>query len=59
MLAAYGPEKAVDGNTSSGLSDVSISATGVVEGKSAWFGIDFGAETNRPVEKSSFIRPPT
>ena len=33
MLGAYGPEKAVDGNTSSRISDVSISATGVVEGK--------------------------
>lgn len=57
MLAAYGPEKAVDGNTSSELSDVSISATGVVEGKNAWFGIDFGAETNRPVEKIVIYTP--
>lgn len=57
MLAAYGPEKAVDGNTSSELSDVSISATGVVEGKTAWFGIDFGAETNRPVEKIVIYTP--
>lgn len=57
MLGAYGPEKAVDGNTSSELSDVSISATGVVEGKTAWFGIDFGKETNRTVEKVVIYTP--
>lgn len=57
MLAAYGPEKAVDGNTSSRISDVSISATGVVEGKTAWFGIDFGRETNRTIEKVVIYTP--
>lgn len=57
MLAAYGPEKAIDGNTSSELSDVSISATGLVDGKSAWFGIDFGPETNRTVEKVVIYTP--
>lgn len=57
MLEAYGPEKAVDGNTSSELSDVSISATGVVEGKTAWFGIDFGKETNRTLEKVVIYTP--
>lgn len=57
MLSAYGPEKAVDGNTSSELSDVSISATGVTEGKTAWFGIDFGPETNRTVEKVVIYTP--
>ena len=57
MLGAYGPEKAVDGNTSSELADVSISATGVVEGKNAWFGIDFGPETNRTVEKVVIYTP--
>lgn len=57
MLGAYGPEKAVDGNTSSELADVSISATGVVEGKNAWFGIDFGPETNRTVEKVAIYTP--
>ncbi|MZX02770.1 hypothetical protein GUA89_29735, partial [Escherichia coli] len=57
MLGAYGPEKAVDGNTSSRISDVSISATGVVEGKTAWFGIDFGRETNRTIEKVVLYTP--
>lgn len=57
MLGAYGPEKAVDGNTSSALADVSISATGVMEGKNAWFGIDFGQETNRTVEKVVIYTP--
>lgn len=57
MLDAYGPEKAVDGNTSSELADVSISATGVVEGKNAWFGIDFGAGANRTVEKVVIYTP--
>ena len=57
MLGAYGPEKAVDGNTSSKISDVSISATGVVEGKTAWFGIDFGRETNRTIEKVVIYTP--
>ena len=57
MLGAYGPEKAVDGNTSSELSDVSISATGVAEGKTAWFGIDFGKETNRTIEKVVIYTP--
>lgn len=57
MLGAYGPEKAVDGNTSSRISDVSISATGVVEGKTAWFGIDFGRETNRTIEKVVIYTP--
>lgn len=57
MLSAYGPEKAIDGNTSSELSDVSISATGIVEGKTAWFGIDFGPETNRTVEKVVIYTP--
>ena len=57
MLGAYGPKKAVDGNTSSRISDVSISATGVVEGKSAWFGIDFGRETNRTIEKVVIYTP--
>ncbi|WP_455564056.1 discoidin domain-containing protein, partial [Akkermansia massiliensis] len=57
MLDAYGPEKAVDGNTSSELSDVSISATGVAEGKTAWFGIDFGKETNRTIEKVVIYTP--
>lgn len=57
MLAAYGPEKAIDGNTSSELSAVSISATGVVEGKPAWFGIDFGQATNRTVEKVVIYTP--
>lgn len=57
MLGAYGPEKAVDGNTSSELADVSISATGVVEGKNAWFGIDFGAGANRTVEKVVIYTP--
>lgn len=57
MLGAYGPEKAVDGNTSSELANVSISATGVVDGKNAWFGIDFGQETNRTVEKIVIYTP--
>ena len=57
MLGAYGPEKAVDGNTSSKISDVSISSTGVVEGKTAWFGIDFGRETNRTIEKVVIYTP--
>lgn len=57
MLDAYGPEKAVDGNTSSALGDVSISATGVTEDKNAWFGIDFGKETNRPVSKIVIYTP--
>ena len=57
MLAAYGPEKAIDGNISSELSDVSISATGIVEGKAAWFGIDFGPETNRTLEKVVIYTP--
>lgn len=57
MLGAYGPKKAVDGNTSSRISDVSISATGVVEGKTAWFGIDFGRETNRTIEKVVIYTP--
>ena len=57
ILGAYGPEKAVDGNTSSELSDVSISATGVAEGKTAWFGIDFGKETNRTIEKVVIYTP--
>ena len=57
MLGAYGPEKAVDGNTSSRISDVSISATRVVEGKTAWFGIDFGRETNRTIEKVVIYTP--
>ena len=45
------------GNTSSALSDVSISATGVAEGKTAWFGIDFGKETNRTIEKVVIYTP--
>lgn len=57
MLNAYGPEKAVDGNASSELSDVSVSATGVAEGKTAWFGIDFGKETNRTIEKVVIYTP--
>lgn len=57
MLGAYGPEKAIDGNTSSELADVSISATGVTEGKNAWFGIDFGQETNRTMEKVVIYTP--
>ncbi|MFR4417155.1 MAG: hypothetical protein ACLT8E_07140 [Akkermansia sp.] len=39
------------------LSDVSISATGVAEGKTAWFGIDFGKETNRTIEKVVIYTP--
>lgn len=57
MLEAYGPEKAIDGNTSSELSDVSISATGVAEDKTAWFGIDLGKETNRTIEKIVIYTP--
>jgi len=57
MMGACGPEKAVDGNTSSELSEASISATGVIEGKTAWFGIDFGKETNRTIEKVVVYTP--
>ncbi len=56
-MGACGPEKAVDGNTSSEPSDASISATGVIEGKTAWFGIDFGKETNRTLEKVVIYTP--
>lgn len=56
-MDACGPEKAVDGNTSSELSEASISATGVIKGKNAWFGIDFGKETNRTIEKVVVYTP--
>lgn len=57
MLDAYGPEKAIDGNTSASLSDVSISATGVTEGKPSWFGLDFGQESNRTIDKVVICTP--
>ncbi len=54
----FGRRKGGDGLLlGSRISDVSISATGVVEGKTAWFGIDFGRETNRTIEKVVIYTP--
>lgn len=57
MLGAYGPEKAVDGNTSSELSDGFHQRHRRGGRKTAWFGIDFGKETNRTIEKVVIYTP--
>lgn len=56
-LTAYGPEKAIDGNTNSRLIHASIAVTDAPEDENEWLGIDFGSENTRSLTKIIIYTP--
>lgn len=56
-LSAYGPEKAIDGNTNSRLIHASIAVTDAPEDENEWLGVDFGSENTRSLTKIIIYTP--